>query len=212
MKPETIQRIMDAADETAKEMGVKNFDEVAEVVRKSAPICRFVFDFFETIKTRNEFSDLASKKNEPEPELVESLIRIIRAIPGFLASRMREAVKADVFPPAPKGRRSIDPDIRRDICLFIQDLQVKKGTSERVAKQRAAQHFHVSLRSVHRIWNERVEILKDSEMTPAAIFKRFTEIVRAYQQDKARQSEATAHSVNSAPQTPVPRPPAPETK
>lgn len=82
---------------------------------------------------------------------------------------MRDAVETGLLAPEHRGPPFIAPEKRRDICEFVLDLHGKKGLSERVAKERAAQKFNVSRRSVDRIWLNRVEILKDSEITQKAI-------------------------------------------
>lgn len=177
MKPETVQRVLQAADEMAQQVGLSSYDDIGDFVRKKAPLVRFVLDFFESMGTRSKFGARLLDQDEPDPASVDFLTRTLHEVPGIFGSAVRDAAKTGPLSPEHRGRPFIAPQKRRDICQFVLDLHGKKGLSERVAKERAVQKFHVSRRSVDRIWQNRVEILNDSEMIQR-VFTLFSQIMR----------------------------------
>lgn len=183
MNPETVERMLNAADQAAQRIGWKNYDDMARAIQEGAPIIRFYLDFFGIMRTRSIVAAKFSEKEEVEPELVDFFIRFLTNLPGALGSAVRDAAKSETLPPEPKGRHPIDARKRQDICNFVLGLHGKKGLSERAAKDRAAQHFSVSRRSVDRIWKAREETLKDPEIA-REMFARFNELVRAYHSSK----------------------------
>ena len=176
MKEETIQKLTAAIDEVAKQVGMEGYEGMIKMIRAYTPITRGVLDLVEILGTP-DFAQLLSQKDEPPAEFVEFIVRLIHGVPAMFGGAMREAVQKEFFQAVPKGRHPIDAKKRRAICDFVLELHGKKGVSERVAKERASQKFSVSRRSVHRIWNDRAEILKDSEIAQEVV-ERFKNLMR----------------------------------
>lgn len=51
MKPETVERLLQAVDELAQRIGEKNYDVTVEKIQRWAPIARFILDFFDIMQT-----------------------------------------------------------------------------------------------------------------------------------------------------------------
>ena len=164
MKPETVQKLLEACDEMSQQVGLKAYDDVQQFMQKQGPFIRFVVEFFDNLKTRPELISWLSKIEEPEPAFVDYMVRMFREFPMILGIAIRKAATSDKTPPGPKGPPRIDDKKRYEICQFVLDLHGKKRVKEPAAKKRAAQHFDVSIRSVDRIWNDREEIFKNAEL------------------------------------------------
>ena len=153
MEEEPRRRIIDAIEQALKLAGAKGFEDAEETMQQIA-------DFFahrvKPIMNRQRL-DALLQQAEPSPESEQMLMTMVENLPSlavvFLSMVSSEASKS--FPIANSGRpKSLTSDNRRAVCEYIGKLH-SQGTKLKIAKERTAQKFSVSLSTVERTWAER---------------------------------------------------------
>jgi hypothetical protein len=95
------------------------------------------------------------KLSDVNPELMETVLTLIRTIPYLLRRSFQDATQS--LPPSPGGRpRELLPEQCKEICLRIGQLY-GVGVEVRDAQKRMAQRYGVSLRTIQRAWQERAK-------------------------------------------------------
>lgn len=160
MRPELRDEFLRAADEAVQQVGCGSFENAIDFV------CRFaegLLNLAQPMRTREGLEKAFDGMADLDADMEQVAIALTRRLPQFLAVVVTEhGAKAvqEFLPERKRGRRAaIAEQDQAALCDYIGELHVRKGVSEAVAKRRAAQKFGVSLRTVHRIWNDRAAIM-----------------------------------------------------
>jgi hypothetical protein len=158
MKPETVNRILQAIDAEVQRVGFKNWDDAMAFVRQihNAPdgVLRWG-GRSDRIVTRTELEKLYSEEPEPTRNELQYEIRHIRGICIQIRKALVQTIKEEI-PRDPGGRRpKVDnPQKQKQLVQQTASL-IAKGTKTTDALRRVAQKNAISLRSLQRIWSAR---------------------------------------------------------
>ena len=160
MRPELRDEFLRAADEAVQQVGCESFDKAVDLVCRLA---EGLAPYVHAMRTRERLIAMFDQMEDTPPEMEAFAVAFIRRLPQLFAVVVTENVPSAVqefLPERKRGRRSaISEQDQAALCNYIGELHVRKGVAEAVAKSRAAQKFGVSLRTVHRIWNDRAAIM-----------------------------------------------------
>jgi hypothetical protein len=159
MQPKTVDKFLDSADETARFLGGKSFEEGSDLAYR---IFSRMAALFETIRTRE---DLARKLAKSELSKGEEwlLLAVVRFAPFLLKFGIRKLNEfAEKSLPSAPNRQPAVPATKQVIMLeFINKLHFENGISKEDAMQRAATRFGCAKRTVERYYANRVSILEN---------------------------------------------------
>jgi hypothetical protein len=179
MEQKTIQKFVAAFEEVAKQMNAEDYDWMADRAAQMVPMIRITADLIEKSKSRADLTAWLEKFPEPEPSLVDFIVRAVHTVPRAFGSTIRDIVMTHNLPSPLKGRPRISQKTAYEVCTFISDLYGRNGVPILHAKQRAARRFGLSPRSIDRLWTDRARILRNSdhEITEG-LWRRFAEVMR----------------------------------
>jgi hypothetical protein len=150
---EPRRRVIDAVEQALKLAGAKGFEDAEATMQQIA-------DFFahrvKPVFNRERLETLLQQAEMP-PEEEQMLIAIAESLPSLIgvALNMLSLEAAKSFPVLNTGRpKSLTSTKRTAVCEHIAKLY-GQGTNLKVAKNRTAQKFNVSLSTVERSWAER---------------------------------------------------------
>jgi hypothetical protein len=156
MRPELRDEVLAGMDAVMQVFGEKDLESAME---KTFCVLDRLHQRMSQVRTREQFAamlDAAEVSPEEEPFIRSSL----RILPGYLITQVKKLVRSGLkdLPSLPAGRKAaLTPEQQADVCSFIGAL-FARGVSLRVCKQRAAQQFGVSVRTIERAWQHRAEL------------------------------------------------------
>ena len=147
------RKVIDALEQAFKLAGAESLEDAAAIMQQIA-------DFFaHRVKPllNREQLDALLQQSELSSENEQMLITMVENLPSLVVVglNMLSSEAAKSFPVANTGSpKSLTSENRRAVCEYIGKLH-SQGTDLKVAKERTAQKFSVSLSTVERTWAER---------------------------------------------------------
>ena len=182
MTDETAQAVIDCLEQSLKQYaGIptledagKTIERLAEILHQVAPFCNRE-RLFETLKQQNVTAE--------DEMFIRGVTKNFPAIAvGFFENALPIIRKE--FPAINSGRpKALTSEEERAACEYIGKLHVE-GVEMKIAKQRAAQKFNVSVPTINRTWAER----KKGHIPSA---KEILEIFKAKQANTSKALPAT---------------------
>ena len=155
MQPEIRDQIITALEAAMRKAGAENLEAGFAMVSR---VFAFLLKTLEEIQDREKLSRVLDQMELSEADTaillgaMENLPAIIRKLIEMFAKRA-----AEVLPAPPGGRApALAPQQRQDACGYVGRLYAQ-GIALKVAKQRAAQRFSVSRRTIERAWAGRTQ-------------------------------------------------------
>lgn len=148
MKRETVQRIIQTADDQFRLVGFKDWDSglafSIELLTKFTDLLRNM-----------DIRKILSEAPELSPDEVEELVKGIKQMFGLLRKQTKEFTKKEI-PHPPGGRPTVLGTPQRQALRIQQVLSlIGKKVKTKAALERVAQREHISLSSMQRIWRTR---------------------------------------------------------
>ena len=164
VKKEVCERLVSEVEQSFEKMGL-NFYEVMkrapEVVERWKKYYALAQELWKNATNREQLTSALLCGPDPDPREFETWLAFLRAFPHFLRGSLQGIAKT--LPPPPGGRpRGLTPQECADICEQIGQL-FGKGVELTDAKKRMAQRYGVSLRTIQRAWQHRVEWKSDAQ-------------------------------------------------
>jgi len=160
MKPETIDRIMQAVEEEIRRSGAENWDGAMESAKQTLNIPTGVVPFAkgfpcDRLLSKAELQQLCLEQPEPTPSELRHLIKQIRDLTGKVRTVFIQAAKKEI-PPDRGGRPSKlgTPQEQKKIVKEVLSL-IEEGAQTTDALARVARRHDLSLSSMQRIWKMR---------------------------------------------------------
>ena len=159
MDEELRQKITELMDETVRAFGPQSWNEAIDGLIRLAEWFLQNADSLRVDSIMRLLEDVPMERDDAEQRQarVEFLREVFQQIPSLtrsLAIELAGRAKQNL-PPSPGGRpRIATPEQAQAVCGFIGRL-FSQGVTLQTAKQRAAQRFALSQRTVDRIWAQR---------------------------------------------------------
>jgi len=158
VKKEVCDQLISECEQSFQKMGLdfyevmKKAPEVVERWKKYYAVAQRVWS---NSSSRKELTAALLAGPDPNPEEFERWLAFIRILPHFLRSSLQGIAKT--LPPSPGGRpRELTPQECMQVCLLIGQL-FGQGVELPDAQKRMAQRYGVSLRTIQRVWQQRVK-------------------------------------------------------
>lgn len=168
MTPELRDRLLALADEKLKLAG---FGSVEEFFERGYQAIDKLGKAFENLRTRDGLVAILNKIDVPkedEPFVIATFRYfpyLLRELLGYISE-----VELKRLPGSPTGRKpSLNSEQATNVCAYVASLY-GKGVELRVAKQRAAQRYAISIRTVERAWHNRRAKTDDIDLYEAIAF------------------------------------------
>ncbi len=157
MRPEARDIFLANLDATAKALGGTNFQDGIDLVRKTLATLSEMFDSIRTPELAAKALDELAVTPEQESLLIQAAANgplLLRWIITQFHDTAEGLPALPTRPPAVTGKNQVA------ILRYVNDLHFKQGVKLGVAKIRAAQKHHCSVRTIERYWRERERILE----------------------------------------------------
>jgi len=154
MRQESIDKVLQAADEGMTLLGFNTFDAG---VRFACETFEALLAKLRQIQTRDALAQMLADLPEPDPQELDNGVSICKDFIFQLRRGIPDFIKAQI-PHAPGGRPAVltTPEDRRRVCQEIAGLFAQRVRLTD-AQKRIAQKHGVSLRTIQRIWKRRGE-------------------------------------------------------
>jgi hypothetical protein len=147
------QKIIDAIEQALKLAGAQGFDDAEQTIQQ---IADFFSDRVKPLMNRERLDALLQQVEVPA-EKEQMLIAVAESLPSLIgvAINVLSSEAAKSFPISNTGRpKLLTSDERKAVCEHVAKLH-GQGTNLKIAKERTAQKFDVSISTVERAWAER---------------------------------------------------------
>lgn len=157
MTSEERDQLVSAIEAALVQASGTTTENVYAFFARAEPWARNMAELLGRVQSRESliaFLDFVPAELEP---LIPLAVSTIPLLPAMAVKEMKEALQpaARAFAAGSAGRPNAIPEaIKPQIIEFISRVE-KLGGKRRVAQQRAAQHFGLTLRSVQRVWRHR---------------------------------------------------------
>lgn len=176
MKDETVQAVLECIERVLPQMGIPTLEDAGVAVQRFAQILNQITPFCNRERLKEELTKI---------EVSAANDMLIRAatenFPALAVALFAEALPLmrKQFPVINAGRpKSLTTEQQRAVCEYVGQLY-SEGLEIKIAKQRAAQKFHVSASTINRTWAGRKKGHKPS-------IKEVVEILKARQTDNKK--------------------------
>lgn len=154
------EEFVTAVEQTAVRFGARSYEGGLDQV---IVLCSRLLNFMESIRTKDALRNVLASADEPTKSEERMILFFIRHSPQFvkIVCSLAFAKFVAALPPFAPGRpRAFNPEQRDKLVDFIYALHRQKVPFA-VAKQRAAQRFGCSVRTVERLLAVRGEVGDD---------------------------------------------------
>jgi hypothetical protein len=139
-------------------------------------------EMIEAIRSREALTALIRNVPEEAEQYLPVAVALIQIAPSILTGevmRMVHQSAADNPVSVPPGRPVVvlADSTKDEICDSVSDLH-RKGVPLTLAKERSAERFGVSTRSVERVWRQRDKLAERKPQTIADLFEAFQRLGR----------------------------------
>jgi hypothetical protein len=176
MKDETVQAVLECIERVLPQMGIPTLEDAGVAVQRLVGILNQMAPFCNRDRLKEELAKV---------ELSVADDMLIRAatenFPALAVALFEEALPLmrKEFPVINAGRpKSLTSEQQRAVCEYVGQLYAE-GLEIKIAKQRAAQKFHVRPSTIDRTWARRKKGHKPS-------IKEVVEILKARQTDSKK--------------------------
>lgn len=171
MKDETVQAVLECIEQVLPQMGIPTLEDAAVAIQRFAGILNQVTPFCNRERLKEELAKI--EVSATDDMLIRAATENFPALAVALFAEALPLMRKE-FPVINAGRpKSLTSERQRAVCEYVGQLYAE-GLEIKVAKQRAAQKFHVSTSTINRTWagrkkghkpsiKEVVEILKSKQ-------------------------------------------------
>jgi hypothetical protein len=143
---------MEAVEVGYRRMGCQDYDDAMAMIRQAADQLE---EFLEVAGSREKMEALVLEADEPTPIELMGITAVLENLPYLFRKMLPEAAKE--MPHDPGGRPpALTEEGAREACKEVGEL-TGRGATLLAAQKRVAMRRGVSLRTVQRAWQKRLD-------------------------------------------------------
>jgi hypothetical protein len=176
MKDETVQAVLECIERVLPQMGIPTLEDAGVAIQRLAHILNQITPFCNRERLKEELVKI--EVSAADDILIRAATENFPALAVALFEEALPLMRKE-FPVINAGRpKSLTSEQERAVCEYVGQLYAE-GLEIKIAKQRAAQKFHVSASTINRTWAGRKKGHKPS-------IKEVIEILKAKQTDSKK--------------------------